>query len=108
MRLIGAAPLERRLAVDTTIGLSESDILEVRIMSLLKTRTLTARRKRLLLITAWLLLVVPCVAATSFALTFDIDRQEPKVTPPPSQKLERQNREREREELKLMLVRLCD
>ena len=100
VRLIGAAPLARRLAVDTTIGINESDILEVRIMSLLKTRTLTARRKRLLLITAWLLLVVPCVAATSFALTFDIDRQEPKVTPPPSQKLERQNREREREELK--------
>ncbi|MDX6384194.1 MAG: hypothetical protein QOK48_1767, partial [Blastocatellia bacterium] len=36
VRLIGAAPLGRRLARDTTIGISESDILEVRIMSLLK------------------------------------------------------------------------
>ncbi len=100
VRLIGAAPLERRLAVDTTIGISESDILEVRIMSLLKTPKLTARRKRLLLITAVLLLVAPCVAATSFALTFDIDKQEPKVTPQTLETIDRLKQEREREELK--------
>lgn len=100
VRLIGSAPLGRRLAADTTIGISESDILEVRIMTLLKTPKLTARRKRLLLITATLLLVAPCIAATSLALTFDIDRPEPGVTPPQSEKLERQNQERVREELK--------
>jgi TonB family protein len=100
VRLIGSAPLGRRLAADTTIGISESDILEVRIMSLLKTPKLTARRKRLLLIMASLLLVAPCVVATSFALTFDIDRQEPGVAPQPAEKLERQNQAREREELK--------
>jgi TonB family protein len=100
VRLIGSAPLGRRLAADTTIGISESDILEVRIMTLLKTPKLTARRKRLLLITASLLLVAPCVAATSFALTFDIDRQEPSVTPQAAVKIERQNQAREREELK--------
>jgi TonB family protein len=100
VRLIGSAPLGRRLAADTTIGISESDILEVRIMTLLKTPKLNARRKRLLLIMASLLLVAPCVAATSFALTFDIDRQEPSVAPQSSEKLERQNQERSREELK--------
>jgi len=100
VRLIGAASPVRRLAADTTIGISESDILEVRIMTLLKTPKLTARRKRLLLITASLLLVAPCIAATSFALTFDIDRQEPSITPQPLEKLERQNQERVREELK--------
>ncbi|HEY5074240.1 MAG TPA: TonB family protein [Pyrinomonadaceae bacterium] len=100
VRLIGSAPLGRRLAADTTIGISESDILEVRIMTLLKTPKLTARRKRLLLIMASLLLVAPCVAAASFALTFDIDRQEPSVAPQSSEKLERQNQERSREELK--------
>lgn len=100
VRLIGSAPLGRRLAADTTIGISESDILEVRIMTLLKTPKLTARRKRLLLITASLLLVAPCIAATSFALTFDIDRQEPSVTPQAAVKIERQNQAREREELK--------
>jgi TonB family protein len=105
VRLIGAAPLERRLAVDTTIGISESDILEVRIMSLLKRSGLTARRKRLLLITAALLLAVPCVAATSFALSLDIDREnlafERQAQEKQSQeKTERQDQERWREELK--------
>jgi TonB family protein len=99
VRLIGAAPLERRPAVDTTIGISESDILEVRIMSLLKTPKLTARRKRLMLIAATLLLVAPCVAATSFALALDIDRQEPTATAT-NEKTDRQKQEREREELK--------
>jgi len=99
VRLIGAAPLDHRPAVDTTIGISESDILEVRIMSLLKTKKLTARRKRLMLIMATLLLVAPCVAATSFALTLDIDRQEPTATAT-NEKSDRQKQEREREELK--------
>jgi TonB family protein len=100
VRLIGAAPLGRRLAVDTTIGLSEADILEVRIMSLLKGSKLTTRRRRLLLITASLLLVAPCLAATSFALTFEIDRQEPAVTPQTAEKLDREKQERVREDLK--------
>ncbi len=104
VRLIGAAPLESRLAVDTTIGISESDILEVRIMSLLKRSGLTPRRKRLLLITAVLLLAVPCVAATSFALTLDIDRENPAFEPQSQEKQspeksERQDRERLRTEL---------
>jgi len=46
-----------------------------------------------------LLLVAPCVAATSFALALDIDRQEPAATAP-TEKPERQKQEREREELK--------
>jgi TonB family protein len=99
VRLIGSAPLGPRLAADTAIGISESDILEVRIMTLLKTTKLTARRKRLLLITAALLLVAPCVAATSFALTLDFERQEP----PPMAGAENTNRQkqaRERDELK--------
>jgi TonB family protein len=106
VRLIGAAPLGRRLAVDTTIGISEADILEVRIMSLLKGSTLTARRKRLLLITASLLLVAPCLAATSFALTFDIDRQDPAVTPQTAAKLDREKQEQVREELKREVIAL--
>jgi TonB family protein len=100
VRLIGAAPLGHRLAVDTTIGISEADILEVRIMSLLKGSKRTTRRKRLLLISASLLLVAPCLAATSFALTLDIDRQEPAVTPQTAEKLDREKQERVREELK--------
>jgi TonB family protein len=94
VRLIGSAPIGPRLAPDTTIGLSESDILEVRIMSLLKTPTLTARRKRLLLITATLLLVAPCVAATAFALSFDISQRQPVVALPSAATTERENQQR--------------
>ncbi len=100
VRLIGSAPLGRRLAADTTIGISESDILEVRIMTLLKTPKLNARRKRLLLIMASLLLVAPCVAATSLALTFDIGRPESGAATPPSATVERMNQERVRDDLK--------
>ena len=105
VRLIGAAPLEHRPAVDTTIGISESDILEVRIMSLLKTKKLTAQRKRLMLVMATLLLVAPCVAATSFALALDLDRQEPTATTS-TEKTDRQKQEREREELKRAVLEL--
>lgn len=94
VRLIGSTPLGPRLAADTTIGLSESDILEVRIMSLLKTPKLTARRKRLLLIFASLLLVVPCVAATAFALSFDIRQRQDVVALPSAVTTESQSQER--------------
>ncbi|MFS8087218.1 MAG: TonB family protein, partial [Acidobacteriota bacterium] len=82
-------------------GIAESDNLEVRIMSLLRTSKFTPRRKTLLLITALLVLAVPCVAGATFALALDIERQEP--TPEVSQqsrtKITRQN-DRTREELK--------
>lgn len=101
VRLIGSAPVAGRLAANTTIGINESDILEVRIMSLLNSTKLSVGRKRVLLIAAALLLATPCIAATSLALNFDIDRQEPRVTlsQQTDQKLERQDQERVREEL---------
>lgn len=76
VRLIGSAPLEGRLAADTTIGITDADILEVRIMSLLRRPKLSARRRTLLLIAASLLLITPCVAAASFALRFELNGQE--------------------------------
>jgi TonB family protein len=79
VRMIGTSPLAPRLAADTTIGIVESDNLEGRIMSLLKSRKLTGRRKNILLLIASLLLAVPCIAATPFALSFEINQQEPRV-----------------------------
>ena len=76
--LIGSAPPWRPVAADTTIGINESDILEVRIMSLLKTPTLSSRRRTLLLIASSLLLLMPCLAAARFAPRFEINPQEPK------------------------------
>jgi hypothetical protein len=100
VRLIGSVPLGARLAADTTIGISESDILEVRIMSLLKTPRLNVRRKRLLLITASLLLAAPCVAATSFAFSLDISQRQPAVKQTSAATIAGENPERTRAELK--------
>lgn len=75
VKLIGSAPL-LPLAPDTTIGMNESDILEVRIMSLLRKSQLSLRRRALLLTAAAVLLLTPCVAAAKFALTINT-QQEP-------------------------------
>jgi TonB family protein len=88
VRLIGAVPVTRRLAADTTIGIAESDNLEVRIMSLLKMRRLSKLRKALLLISAVVLLSVPCLTATSFALSFEIKGQEPQKSGETKEKLQ--------------------
>lgn len=108
--LVGAAPLAGFLPADTTIGIAESDILEVRIMSLLRRPKLTPRRNRLLLIAVSLLLIMPCVAAARLALSFDIDRTEPqeptvKQQPGASERFE-QKQERVREELKRLALAL--
>lgn len=80
VRMIGSSPLTPRMAADTTIGIVESDNLEGRIMSLLRSRKLTGRRKNILLLLASLLLAVPCIAATPFALSFEINQQDPAVS----------------------------
>ncbi|MGZ8843798.1 MAG: TonB family protein, partial [Pyrinomonadaceae bacterium] len=91
--LIGSAPIFRPLAPDTSIGINESDILEVRIMSLLKRSSLSPRRRTLLLIAASLLLMLPCVAAARFALSFDTVKQEPAAAAELPQKQEAERRE---------------
>jgi len=94
VRLIGASPLTARLAADNTIGITESDNLEVRIMSLLKTRKLGRRPKAVLLLAACLSLAAPCLAASSFALGFEINDQEPLIqdrTRQQQQELKKQN-----------------
>src|SRR6201988_927299 len=89
VRLIGSVPIPRRLAADTTIGIAESDNLEVRIMSLLKNRQLSNRRKIFLVAIALILLAVPSGAATSFALSFEINGQNPRASGQNRQKAER-------------------
>ena len=85
VKLIGSAPL-LPLAPDTTIGMNESDILEVRIMALLKKSNLSSRKRLLLLAAACLLLTMPCVAAARFALSFDTNSQTPSVDANESQR----------------------
>ena len=79
VRLAGSAPPLRRLSVTTTVGIADADILEARIMSLLRKPELNTRWKKLLLVAVSLLLLVPCAAAAAFAMRLDVDTnvQEP-------------------------------
>jgi len=105
VRLASSAPPLRRLSVTTTVGIADADILEARIMSLLKKPELNTRWKKLSLIAVALLLLVPSVAAAAFALRFDVETnamQEPAQQEPErkeKEKLEMKVREaRERRE----------
>jgi beta-lactamase regulating signal transducer with metallopeptidase domain len=79
VKLASSAPPLRRLSVTTTVGIADADILEARIMSLLKKPNLHTRWKKSLLIAVSLLLLVPCAAAAAFAMRFDVETnaQEP-------------------------------
>lgn len=72
VRLASSAPPLRRLSVTTTVGIADADILEARIMSLLRKPELNTRWKKLLLVAVSLLLLVPCVAAATYAMRFDV------------------------------------
>lgn len=94
VRLASSAPPLRRLSVSTTVGIADADILEARIMSLLKKPELKTRWKRLWLVAVSLLLLVPSFAAAAFAMRFEVE-QEPqekvrqeKLTEADKQKLE--------------------
>lgn len=64
-----AMPLLRR-GTTLTVGIADADILEVRIMSLLKRTTLNTGSKRWCLVAAAALLAIPCAAAAAFAVHF--------------------------------------
>lgn len=83
VRLASSAPPLRRLSVTTTVGIADADILEARIMSLLRKPELNTRWKKLLLIVVSLLLLAPCAAAATYAMRFDV---EPNAQDPAKQK----------------------
>ena len=100
VRLVGSVPLAGRLVSDTTIGITDADILEVRIMTLLKSSKLSTRRKTLLMIAACLLLAAPCVAAAALALNLEIENPQPAARQQQEPRNEStQKLERAREEL---------
>jgi beta-lactamase regulating signal transducer with metallopeptidase domain len=90
VRLASSAPPLHRLSVTTTVGIADADILEARIMSLLKKPELNTRWKKLLLVVVSFLLLVPCVAAASFAMRFDV---ETNAQDPAAQDKERKEKE---------------
>jgi beta-lactamase regulating signal transducer with metallopeptidase domain len=87
--LASSAPPLRRLSVTTTVGIADADILEARIMSLLKKPVLNKRSKKLLLLIVSLLLLVPCIAAAAFELRFDVATN---TQDPATQEKERKDR----------------
>ena len=91
VKLASSAPSLQRLSVSTTVGIADADILEARIMSLLKKTKSDTRRKRMILIAISLLLLIPCFAAASFAMKFDLESTE---TVSPVQEQAKQERER--------------
>jgi TonB family protein len=103
VRLAGwALPLNRR-AQTIIVGMADADILEVRVMSLLKKTKSSLRRNILLVIAAAFLLAIPCVAAATFGVNFNIDpasasAQEPYGTQEKKEMRDRQAVERELKE----------
>lgn len=73
VKLAGSTPPLRRLSINTTVGIADADILEVRIMSLLKPKLLVRRKGVLLAVS--LLLALPTIAAASFGLRFNLKPQ---------------------------------
>ena len=102
VRLASSAPPLRRLSVTTTVGIADADILEARIMSLLKKPVLNTRWKKLLLFAVVLLLLVPCVAAAAFALRFEV---EPYAQEPEQKPKERERQSNEELEMKSRAAR---
>lgn len=90
--LASPAPPLRRLSVTTTVGIADADILEARIMSLLKKTNFQTRWKRSLLIVVSLLLLAPTVAAMAFAMRFDVDTPAQEPAAQEKEKVEMQRR----------------
>ena len=109
VRLASSAPPLRRLSVTTTVGIADADILEARIMSLLRKPELNTRWKKLLLIVVSLLLLVPCAAAATYAMRFDMETNAQDPATQEKQRTENEMREMKvRAEGERMKVRVAD
>jgi beta-lactamase regulating signal transducer with metallopeptidase domain len=98
--LASSAPTPRRLSVTATVGIADADILEVRIMSLMKKSKLDTRSRKILLIGVAMLLIVSSVTTAAFAMRFDVEplgvtqeQEKQKEKEKEKQKIEKQSRE---------------
>ena len=100
-----ALPLARRPRT-VAVGIADADILEVRIMSLLKKTTINAGKKRGWLIAAALLMALPCLAAGAFAVHLNISAAPAQAQEPSREEQEkREARSRREQEIKEKLQR---
>ncbi len=89
-----AAPLGQTMRT-ISVGINDADILEERVMNMLRKSTISVRRRNLMLVAASLLFVVPCVIAAPFALHLTI---APGDTAQSGSQEEQEKKERERKE----------
>jgi TonB family protein len=85
VQLAGSAMPFARRARTVTVGIADADILEVRIMSLLRRTKLSVRRNRVFMIASLVLLALPCAAAASFGFHVNVNQslsQEPGIGQP--------------------------
>lgn len=110
VKLASSAPPLRRLSVTTTVGIADADILEARIMSLLKKPNLQTRWKKSLLVVVSLLLLVPCVAAVAFAKRFDVETsaQEPPKAEPSTAAQEKERVDKTKAEVRVREATMLD
>src|SRR5215510_6400889 len=80
VRLAGSAVNLSRPGATITVGIADADILEERVMTILRRPKISSRRRSLLLVAAMLFFVVPCVAAAPFALRININSRAAAVT----------------------------
>ena len=105
VRLASSAPPLRRLSVTTTVGIADADILEARIMSLLRKPELKTRWKKLLIFVVSLLLLVPSVAASAFALRFEVNTSAQETAQDQERKAIEKEKEKEMLEKKVRSAR---
>jgi beta-lactamase regulating signal transducer with metallopeptidase domain/uncharacterized membrane protein YkoI len=81
VHLAGSAVNLSRPGATITVGIADADILEERVMTILRRPKINARRRNLLLVSATLLFLVPCVAAAPFALRVGVKPQAAALAP---------------------------
>jgi len=72
VQLAGAARPLRRSATTITVGIADADILEERVMTMLKRSKTNVGKKSWMLVAATLCFALPCLAAAPFALRINI------------------------------------
>jgi beta-lactamase regulating signal transducer with metallopeptidase domain/uncharacterized membrane protein YkoI len=73
VHLAGAAVNLSRPGATITVGIADADILEERVMTILRRPKISSRRRNLLLVAATLFFVVPCAMAAPYALRININ-----------------------------------
>ncbi|MGI8782287.1 MAG: M56 family metallopeptidase [Acidobacteriota bacterium] len=83
VHLAGSAVALGRRTPPVTVGILDADMLEERVMTILKTTKVHLHKRTLLLVAALLLAAVPCIAAAPFGFEFTV---EPQAVTEPAQK----------------------